>query len=55
MARTAKVVDFSLIRPKLCGGCIHAYMGRSGVYCVEFNEFIFDEEVAEDCGAWEEN
>jgi hypothetical protein len=55
VARTSRVVDFSLIRPKLCDTCVNAYMGRSGVYCVEFNEFIFDEEVAEDCGAFEED
>lgn len=54
MARPSRVVDFSLIRPKLCDTCINAYFGQGGIYCRAYNVDIWNPEEAEDCELWEE-
>lgn len=38
---------------RLCGQCIHAYLGVRGVYCGEWKEEIWDERTAEDCEAYD--
>lgn len=38
---------------RTCGECSHAALYAGGVYCMEFNESILDEAVAEDCGVFE--
>lgn len=38
---------------KECGNCTHAALYSGGVYCMEFNEQILNEYVAEDCGAFD--
>lgn len=34
----------------VCGNCVHAAFSGNGVYCRSFNEEIFNEKVAEECG-----
>lgn len=37
---------------RLCGFCDHAALDGSGVWCKLFGESIFDERVAQQCGAY---
>lgn len=39
---------------RLCGSCVHGYIGAHGVFCVEYSEFIWNEECAQHCGSFEE-
>lgn len=38
---------------KICSRCINAALDSGGVYCKMFHEDIYNERVAEDCGAFE--
>jgi hypothetical protein len=37
----------------ICSECVHAAFNTAGVYCTFFNEAIWDERVAEDCGEYQ--
>jgi hypothetical protein len=41
----ATIIPFVL---KLCDECQHGYLGRAGVYCIQFQEFV-EPTVALDC------
>lgn len=54
MFDTAPVDGLVIDPPSItCGNCSHAALHSGGVYCMEFNEVILNENVAEDCGAYE--
>lgn len=54
MFDTAAPVDGVVIDPPIvtCGNCSHAALHSGGVYCMEFNEVILNESVAEECGSY---
>lgn len=41
------------IPQRLCSNCEHGFSGLTGVFCVEFNEPVENEEVARDCVVFE--
>lgn len=54
MGEGARIYEFPVLTQKrTCAECQHAALHVSGVYCVLFQEAIWNELVAEDCEEFE--
>ena len=42
------------LKPKQCIDCANAALSRYGIFCLAYQEIIFDEECAEECEQFEE-